>query len=63
MFHLGDCLEVLRTMSDASVDAIVTDPPSSLTAFGQPLQSNWQRRVRNPMNHRVNEIEINRGKA
>lgn len=25
--HLGDCLEVLRTMPDASVDAVVTDPP------------------------------------
>src|SRR4051794_29809854 len=26
---LGDCLEVLRTLPDASVDAIVTDPPYS----------------------------------
>lgn len=25
--HQGDCLEVLRTLPDASVDAIVTDPP------------------------------------
>ena len=25
--HLGDCLEVLRTMPDNSVDAVVTDPP------------------------------------
>jgi site-specific DNA-methyltransferase (adenine-specific) len=25
--HLGDCLEVLRTMPDCSVDAVVTDPP------------------------------------
>jgi adenine-specific DNA-methyltransferase len=25
--HLGDCLEVMRTMPDASVDAVVTDPP------------------------------------
>jgi len=25
--HLGDCLEVLRTMSDCSIDAVVTDPP------------------------------------
>jgi site-specific DNA-methyltransferase (adenine-specific) len=25
--HHGDCLEVLRTLPDASVDAVVTDPP------------------------------------
>lgn len=28
--HLGDCLEVLRTLPDASVDSIVTDPPYAL---------------------------------
>lgn len=25
--HLGDCLEVMRTLPDASADAVVTDPP------------------------------------
>jgi site-specific DNA-methyltransferase (adenine-specific) len=25
--HLGDCLDVLRTLPDNSVDAVVTDPP------------------------------------
>ena len=25
--HLGDCLSILRTLPDSSVDAIVTDPP------------------------------------
>lgn len=29
--HHGDCLTVLRTMPDASVDAIVTDPPYGLS--------------------------------
>ncbi|MPW16934.1 site-specific DNA-methyltransferase [Paraburkholderia sp. CNPSo 3157] len=29
--HLGDCLDVLRTMPDASIDSIVTDPPYHLT--------------------------------
>ncbi|AJG18790.1 DNA-methyltransferase [Cupriavidus basilensis] len=29
--HLGDCLDVLRTLAEASVDAIVTDPPYHLT--------------------------------
>lgn len=28
----GDCLEVMRAMPDASVDAMVTDPPYDLTA-------------------------------
>lgn len=27
--HLGDCLEWLKTLPDASVDAVITDPPYS----------------------------------
>jgi site-specific DNA-methyltransferase (adenine-specific) len=30
--HHGDCLDVMRTLPDASVDAVVTDPPYDLTA-------------------------------
>ena len=30
--HLGDCLEVLPTISAASVDAVITDPPYILAA-------------------------------
>ncbi len=29
--HHGDCLEVLRTLPDASVDAVITDPPYAQT--------------------------------
>ena len=29
--HHGDCLDVLRTLPDASVDSVCTDPPYSLT--------------------------------
>lgn len=29
--HLGDCIEVMRTMADNSVDSVVTDPPYHLT--------------------------------
>lgn len=29
--HLGDCLEVLRTLPDCSVHAVVTDPPYGLS--------------------------------
>lgn len=30
IIHVGDCLEVLRTLPDCSVDSIVTDPPYGL---------------------------------
>ena len=33
--HLGDCLAVLRTLPDASVEAIVTDPPYGLAFMGK----------------------------
>lgn len=32
---LGDCLEVLRTLPDASVDAVVTDPPAGVSFMGR----------------------------
>lgn len=34
--HLGDCLEVMRSMPDKSVDAVITDPPLRL-----PLEAEW----------------------
>jgi hypothetical protein len=33
--HLGDCLEVLRTLPAASVNAVVTDPPYGLAFMGK----------------------------
>lgn len=30
--HLGDCLEVLKSIPDNSIDSVVTDPPYGLTA-------------------------------
>lgn len=33
--HLGDCLDVLRTMPDCTVDAVVTDPPYGLSFMGK----------------------------
>jgi hypothetical protein len=33
--YTGDCLEVMRTMEDASVDSIVTDPPYGLRFMGR----------------------------
>ena len=33
--HHGDCLDVLATLPDASVDAVVTDPPYALEFMGR----------------------------
>jgi len=33
--HHGDCLAVMRTMPDSSVDSIVTDPPYGLSFMGK----------------------------
>lgn len=33
--EVGDCLETLRAMADASVDAVVTDPPYGLAFMGK----------------------------
>jgi site-specific DNA-methyltransferase (adenine-specific) len=33
--HHGDCLEVLKTIADNSVDSIVTDPPYGLSFMGK----------------------------
>ena len=34
--HLGDCLEVMRSMPDKSVDAVITDPP-----YGMSLDTDY----------------------
>jgi site-specific DNA-methyltransferase (adenine-specific) len=34
LYH-GDCIEVMRTLPDASVDAVVTDPPYGLSFMGK----------------------------
>jgi|694.fasta_scaffold02276_14 DNA modification methylase len=55
----GDCLEVLRTMPDASVDSIVTDPPYGLSFMGKrwdydvPSEDIWREclRVLKPGGH------------
>lgn len=33
--YLGDCLDVLRTLPDESVDAVVTDPPAGISFMGR----------------------------
>lgn len=38
----GDCLEVLRSLPDASVDSIVTDPPYGLEFMGKDWDAPWK---------------------
>lgn len=33
--YLGDCLDVMKTMSNSSVDTIITDPPYGLSFIGK----------------------------
>jgi predicted methyltransferase len=40
--HEGDCLDVLPTLADASVDCIVTSPPYFLTTR---LRTRWAARA------------------
>jgi DNA modification methylase len=37
--YLGDCLDVLRELPDASIDAVVTDPPYGLEFMGKEWDS------------------------
>jgi site-specific DNA-methyltransferase (adenine-specific) len=41
--RLGDCLEILPTLADKSVDAVITDPPYGIGFASQPTK--WQRRA------------------
>lgn len=41
LYH-GDCIEVLATLPDASVDAVVTDPPYGLEFMGKGWDAPWE---------------------
>lgn len=41
LYH-GDCIEVLATLPDASVDAVVTDPPYGLEFMGKGWDAPWK---------------------
>jgi len=43
----GDCLEVLRTLEDNSVDAIITDPPAGINFMGSKCEWDGDRGGRN----------------
>jgi DNA modification methylase len=39
--HLGDCLDIMRSLPDGCVDAVITDPP-----YGIALATNYKQRKR-----------------
>lgn len=57
--RLGDCLEILRTLGDSSIDSVVTDPPYGLSLMGKkwdyevPSSDLWEEvlRVLKPGGH------------
>jgi hypothetical protein len=44
--RLGDCLDVMRTLPEGSVDAVVTDPPAGISFMGKEWDSNRGHRDR-----------------
>ena len=42
--HLGDCLDVMRTLPENSVDTVITDPPYGLSFMGK----NWDHGIPGP---------------
>jgi DNA modification methylase len=52
MIYHGDCLEILKTLPDNSVDAVITDPPYGLSFMGKkwdydvPSVEIWQECLR-----------------
>jgi len=44
ILHHGDCLEVLKTLPDNSVDSVVTDPPYHLAC---PYPTDIEREIIN----------------
>ncbi|QHB41320.1 DNA methylase [Mycobacterium phage Phalm] len=41
--HHGDCLDVLAELADASVDAVITDPPYGLEFMGKEWDAPWRK--------------------
>ena len=50
--HLGDCLDVMRTLDADSVDAVVTDPPAGISFMGKSWDNFGGRSNSNAQNDR-----------
>ena len=40
--HEGDCIDVMKSMPDNSVDCIITDPPYNVSKEGNKIQRNYE---------------------
>jgi DNA modification methylase len=54
----GDCREVLAEMADASVDAVVTDPPYGLEFMGREWDAPWK--TGNGFRRKANPADVGR---
>ena len=50
ILYAGDCIDVMSRMPEASVDAIVTDPPYGLEFMGKDWDSPWKGKASNEFN-------------
>ena len=41
----GDCLDVIRTIEDCSIDSVVTDPPYGLQFMGREWDRLWRNKT------------------
>lgn len=39
--HLGDCLEIMKSIPDKSIDLVLTDPPYGIGADDNPIRSKF----------------------
>jgi site-specific DNA-methyltransferase (adenine-specific) len=49
--HHGDCLEVLKTLQDNSIDSVVTDPPYALVSVIQRFANSPRSETTENMNN------------
>jgi len=45
LLHAGDCLDVLASLPEASVDSVVTDPPYGLQFMGREWDKLWRNKT------------------
>lgn len=55
--YLGDCIEVMRALPEASVDAVVCDPPYGLEFMGKEWDAPWKA---NGFRRAENEADVGR---
>jgi len=62
VLHLGDCIEVMAALPEASVDAVVTDPPYGLGFMGKAWDADFAP-ADMPMRRNAAQDSVNAGAA